>query len=71
MILATGGLGYVGRIPDPTQVENVNVELPESYYGDSMESYLGKYGGIEVWYNAKDGKEASNYLDVERLMTRL
>lgn len=25
-------------------VENVNVELPESYYGDSMESYLGKYG---------------------------
>ena len=69
VILATGGLGYVGRIPDPTQVENVNVELPESYYGDSMESYLGKYGGIEVWYNAKDGKEASNYLDVERLMT--
>ena len=42
--------------PTPTQVENVNVELPESYYGDSMESYLGKYGGIEVWYNAKRRK---------------
>ena len=67
--LATGGLGYVTRIPNPTRVENVSVELPDYYYGGSLESYLGRYGGVEIWYKDKSGEEGVDYLAIEPVLT--
>lgn len=67
--LATGGLGYVTRIPNPTRVEYVSVELPDYYYDGSLESYLGRYSGIEVWYESDlEGEEDSDCLTVEMQM---
>lgn len=64
--LATGGLGYVTRIPNPTRVENVSVELPDYYYGGSLESYLGRYAGIEVWYESSSyGGEDADCLPIK------
>jgi hypothetical protein len=42
VILATGGLGYVHRIPAVGQVESVEVSLPQYHYDDSAKSYLAE-----------------------------
>ena len=38
--LATGGLGYVDRIPAVENVDYVRIELPGFHYDDSKETYL-------------------------------
>lgn len=68
--LATGGLGYVTRIPNPTQVESVTLEMPDYYYDDSRESYLAHNVGFYVWNDANntDGalpEEDAKYTEME------
>lgn len=71
--LASGGLGYVTRIPNPTRVESVTLEMPDYYYDDSRESYLGRYSGFSVWNESSDTEgrveEEDYYLEVKPRLT--
>lgn len=68
--LATGGLGYVTRIPNPTQVDSVTLEMPSYYYGDSLESYLAQTNGLSVWNNQSDDDDYAG-LDVMPQLTKM
>lgn len=47
--LATGGLGYVDRIPAVENVDYVRMELPGFHYDDSKETYLyNRTGNLSV-----------------------
>ena len=46
--LATGGLGYVNRIPAVENVEYVRIELPGFHYDDSKETYLYNRSSLSV-----------------------
>ena len=48
VILATGGLGFVNRMPAPDEVENVRLTLPGYHYDDSVTTYLGDYCGMSL-----------------------
>ena len=75
--LATGGLGYVTRIPNPTQVRSVTLEMPYYYYGDSLESYLAQIGGLSIWNEQSDedngylAEDGYGYLDAMPQLTKL
>lgn len=54
VVLSTGGLGYVTRLPNVEKVQEVTIQMPNYHYDDSAKSYLARNTGLDI-QSTKEG----------------